>query len=219
MGFTPRKNQGGNFERVTFPLGENVMTLESIKAFYSEPSEWKPQGQLTFMLIWKDEEGDEFTEFPSAPKEFGYNEKATFWNRIAALAGKTGFDDTDFDEDGNLTSVSLELEGMDAYQDGDPVEFFINTTLKDRNGQFHKDERGKNAKSDVVVLYRGVSVIGKQCRLVMNERKDKDGKVVEGNKVAQNGALPLATGSGKKKSGVAPVPPAAAAPAVSAAMP
>lgn len=216
MGFTPRKSSAGNFERVTFPLGENVMTLEAIKAFYSEPSEWKPQGQLTFMLVWKDADGDEFTEFPSAPKEFGYNEKATFWNRVAALAGKTGFDESDFDDDGNLATVSLELEGMDAYTEGDPVEFFINTTLKDRNGQFHRDERGKNAKSDMDVLYQGVSVIGRQCRLVMNEKKDKDGKVVEGNKVAQNGALPLTTGAGKKKSGMQAPPPVAAAPAASA---
>ena len=213
MGFIPRKNQGGN--RVTFPLGENVMTLEAIKAFYSEPSEWKPQGQLTFMFVWKDAEGDEFTEFPSAPKGFGYNEKSTFWNRIAALAGKTGFDDTDFDEDGNLTTISLELEGMDKYQEGDPAEFFIDTTLKDKHGIFHKDERGKNAKSDVNVLYQGASLIGRQCRLVMGERKDKNGNVQEGNKVAQNGALPLNTGGGKKKSSTqAPPPvPAAAAPA------
>lgn len=214
MGFQPRRTTG-SFERVTFPLGENVMTLDSIKAFYSEPSEWKPEGQLTFLLVWKDGEGDEHTEFPSAPKGFGYNERSTFWNRIAALAGKTGFGDDDFDEDGNLTTIDLELPGMDAYQDGDPVEFFVKTTLKDRSGQFKKDQNGKNLKVDIDVLYRGESVVKKQCRLVMGEKKDKNGNVQEGNKVAQNGALPLATGGGKKKAGATP-PPAAPAPAASA---
>ncbi len=220
MGFTPRKNNAGSFERVTFPLGENTMTLDALKVFYSEPSEWKPEGQLTFMLVWKDDEGDEFTEFPSAPKGFGYNEKATFWNRIAALAGKTGFDESDFDEDGNLTTVSLELEGMDAFEaaadanpDLDPMQFFIDTVLKDRSGKFHKDEKGKNTKLEFDVLYRGVSVLKQKCRLVMGEKKDKDGKAVEGNKVAQNGALPLATGAGKKKGNTTSAPQPAAAPA------
>ncbi|MFC6592380.1 hypothetical protein ACFP81_10510 [Deinococcus lacus] len=199
MAFTPRRNTASNFERVTFPLGENVMTLDSIRAFYSEPSEWKPDGQLTFMLVWKDADGDEFTEFPSAPKDFGYNEKSTFWNRIAALAGKTGFDESDFDEEGNLITVGLELEGMDDFEDGDPVQFFIDKTLKDEHGQFRTDERGKNIKVIVGVLYRGESLIGRQCRLVMGEKKDKNGNVQDGNKVAQNGALPLATGAGKKK--------------------
>lgn len=214
MGFKPRKT-AGNFDRVTFPLGETVMTLDSIKAFWSEPSEWKPEGGLTFLLVWKDAEGDEHTEFPSAPKGFGYNEKSTFWNRIAALAGKTGFSDDDFDEDGELSTIDLELPGMDAYQDGDPVEFFVKTTLKNRSGQILKDQNGKNLKVDFDVLYRGESVVKKQCRLVMGARKDKDGNVQDGNKVAQNGALPLATGGGKKKAGATPPPPAPA-PAASA---
>lgn len=218
MGFTPRRTTS-TFERVTFPLGETVMTLESLKAFWSEPSTWRPEGGLTFLLTWKDADGDEFTEFPSAPKGFGYNEKSTFWNRIAALAGKTGFGDDDFDEHGDLATVSLEIPGMEAYQDGDPVEFFCKATLQDKRGQWIKDERGKNLKVEFDVLYRGESMLGRQCRLVMGEKKDKDGNVQEGNKVAQNGALPLAAGTGKKKSGAATPPPTAAAPAASAAMP
>lgn len=220
MAFTPRRNTASNFERVTFPLGENIMTLDSIRTYFSEPTEWKPEGQLTFMLVWKDADGDEFTEFPSAPQGFGYNEKATFWNRIAALAGKTGFDESDFDEEGNLVTVGLELEGMDEFdgdRDGDPVQFFINQTLKDEHGQFLTDERGKRLKIPVGVTYRGESLIGKQCRLVMGEKKDKNGNVQDGNKVAQNGALPLGTGAGKKKAGGAAVPPASSA--ASPAMP
>lgn len=218
MGFTPRRSTSSNFERVTFPLGENVMTLDTLKVFWSEPSDWKPEGQLTFLLVWKDADGDEHFEYPSAPKGFGHNEKSTFWNRIAALAGKTGFDEDDFDAEGNFASITLELPGMDAYQNGDPVEFFVRTTLKDRNGQFLKDQNGKNVKVDFDVLYRGESLVKKQCRLVMGPRKDKDGNVVDGNKVAQNGALPLATGGGKKKSGTQ-APPPQAQPAASAAMP
>ncbi|AWN24030.1 hypothetical protein DKM44_12955 [Deinococcus irradiatisoli] len=216
MGFKPRKT-ASTFERVTFPLGETVMTLDSIKAFWSEPSEWKPEGGLTFLLSWKDDEGDEHTEFPAAPKGFGYNEKSTFWNRIAALAGKTGFGDEDFDDDGELSTVDLELPGMETYKDGDPVAHFVKITLKDRQGQFLKDQNGKNIKVDFDVLYRGESIVKKQCRLVMGPRKDKDGNVQDGNKVAQNGALPLSTGGGKKKGNTAPPPSAAQAP--SAAMP
>lgn len=215
MGFTPRRTTSSNFERVTFPLGETVMTLDGIKAFWSEPSEWKPEGNLTFMLIWKDADGDEFTEFPSAPKGFGYNEKSTFWNRIAALAGKTGFEDED------LEQIDLELPGMDSFEgEGDPVEFFVQETLQDTQGNFIKDQNGKNIKVSLGVSYAGTSLIGKQCRLVMGEKRNKKGELQEGNKVAQNGALPLATGaSGKKKSGQTAPPPAAQAQTSAAAMP
>lgn len=206
MGFSPRRTSS-NFERVTFPLGENTMTLKKIKAFWSEPSEWKPDGSLTFFMIWEDGEGDEFTEFPSAPKDFGYNEKSTFWNRIAALAGKTGFEDED------LTKIDLEIPGMDDYEekDGDPIQFFVDNELKDANGNYLKDDNGKNVKVDIGVSYDGASLIGKQCRLVMGEKRNKKGELQDGNKVAQNGALPLATGGGKKKSGNAAPPPAPAA--------
>lgn len=213
MGFTPRRTTSSNFERVTFPLGETIMTLDAIKAFWSEPSEWKPEGNLTFMLIWKDADGDEFTEFPSAPKGFGYNEKSTFWNRIAALAGKTGFEDED------LEQIDLELPGMDSFEgEGDPVEFFVQETLQDTQGNFIKDQNGKNIKVSLGVSCAGASLIGKQCRLVMGEKRNKKGELQEGNKVAQNGALPLTNGtSGKKKSGQTAPPPAAQANA--AAMP
>lgn len=212
MGFTPRRTTSSNFERVTFPLGETVMTLDTFKAFWSEPSEWEPEGCLTFMLVWKDADGDEHTEFPKAPKGFGYNEKSTFWNRIAALAGKTGFEDED------LEQIDLELPGMDNFEgEGDPVEFFVKEALQDGRGEFQKDQNGKNIKVSLGVSYAGTSLIGKQCRLVMGEKRNKKGELQEGNKVAQNGALPLATGaSGKKKSGQA-APSAASASA--AAMP
>lgn len=217
MGFTPRRTTSSNFEVTTFPLGETVMTLTKMMAFWSQPSDWKPEGGLTFMLVWQDADGDEHTEFPSAPKSFGYNEKSTFWNRIAALAGKTAFDGDDFNEDGDLTSVSLELPGMENYRDGDPVAFFVKETLQDRQGNYYKDQNGKNIKVEIGVTHSDVSLVGKQCRLVMGEKRNQKGEVVEGNKVAQNGALPLATGaSGKKKSGQAAPP---AAPASAAAMP
>jgi hypothetical protein len=216
MGFQPRRTNTGSFDRVTFPLSETVMTLESIKAFWSGPSEWKPDGNLTFLMVWKDAEGDEHTEFPSAPKAFGYNEKSTFWNRIAALAGKTALEDED------LTHFDLEipgLEGFDPDNDGDPVAYFVAHSLQDHNGRYLVDQNVRNVKVPIGVSYKGASLIGKQCRLVMGEKRNKKGELQEGNKVAQNGALPLATGGGgKKKSGTTAPPPVAQAEA-SAAMP
>lgn len=215
MGFQPRRTNSSNFERVTFPLGETVMTLEGIKAFWSEPSEWKPDGSLTFLMIWKDGDGDEFIEFPSAPKGFGYNEKSTFWNRITALSGKTGFEDED------LALVDLAIPGLDDYDPDttpDPVAYFVTQSLQDGNGNFLKDQNIRNVKVPIGVTYKGESLVGKQCRLVMGEKRNKKGELQEGNKVAQNGALPLVgAGAGKKKSGTTPPPPQAQAPA--AAMP
>lgn len=205
MGFKPRKNQG--FETTTFPLGEQVMTLKSLRAFWSNPSDWAPKGEPTFILVWADSEGDEFVEYPKIPAGFGFNEKSTFWNRMAALAGKTGFTDEDVAE-----HVNIEAPGTDDLgDDDDPLEAFVAEALKDGD-ELITDDNGKNVKVDIDVQYQGQSLIGRKCRLVMGEKKNKKGEVQPGNKVSQNGALPLSSSAGKTKGGKPAPQPAAAMP-------
>ncbi|AFZ66094.1 hypothetical protein [Deinococcus peraridilitoris] len=215
MGIKPKKNQGGDFERVTFPIGPVVMTLEKIVARHFEGG-FEAKEPVKLMLIWKDADGDEFTDFVSFPKGFGFNEKSAFWNRMAALIGKPQLTEDD------LEGFDIELPHVDEDSD-DPVAEFLSFLRDPETLKPKLNPENQKPWSIAIdgITFEGEKVVGKQCVLQMKPKTDKDGKVQEGNKVAADGAIPLnAMGTGKKKSGgQTQAPPPQAASSAAAAMP
>ncbi len=195
MGFKPKARQQQDFDRVTFPAGPNTFTLASLRLRHFD-STFKPEGQIKIIGAWKDEEGDEFPDFLTCPKEFAYNEKSAFWNRIAALAG---FSRNLTEED--LEDFEISIEGID--EDSDTPWEDLRTLLYRADGKPQLNEHNKPvALSLTSVKYKGQELIGQQAVLNLKKRFDDKGQEQEGNSIAADGAMPLsALGGGKKKSG------------------
>lgn len=212
MGFKPKARQQQDFDRVTFPAGPSTFTLESLKARHFD-SKFKDEGQIKIMAVWKDEEGDEFLDFLGCPKEFAYNEKSAFWNRIAALAG-LGRKLTEDD----LELFELSVEGVDEDSET-PWEDFTALIYK-ADGKPYLNEHGKpNMVKVPSITYKGEELIGKQAVLNLKKKFDDKGNEMEGNSIAADGAMPLAAMTGGKKKSGNQAPPPQAQPTASAAMP